>query len=82
MRRKSKSFYLHTTFKKCYHNLCDFRNNFIEGTAKWRKNWDGNFSLPLSISWSSSLSISPENIRKPYVLFSGGIERDPWHDMG
>ena len=37
-------------------------------------------SLP--ISCRLSLSISPENIRKPEVfLFSGGMERDLWHEV-
>ena len=29
-----------------------------------------------------SLSIPPENLRKPvFLLFSGGIERDQWREM-
>ena len=28
------------------------------------------------------LSSPPENIRKPFLMFSGGIERAQWHEMG
>ena len=35
----------------------------------------------ISCDWS--LSVHPENIRKPFIFFrfSGGIERDDWHKM-
>ena len=25
---------------------------------------------------------TPENIKKPEVMFLGGIKRDQWHEMG
>ena len=37
--------------------------------------------LPISCHWS--FSITHENIRKSlFFMFSGGIERDQWHEMG
>ena len=41
------------------------------------------FNERISCHWF--LSISPENIRKPqktsgFLMFSGGIERDQWHE--
>ena len=36
-----------------------------------------------SFSCHLSLSIPPENIRKPLVvMFSRGVERDKWHEIG